>query len=428
MILHSRAKPLALAGLATVSLLLGACAAAPSADRPLSQEHAPSSAASQGGHGQVEGAEELAEPALALVVGGGETPPRLLDLVTEEENELPFSSPALGLVGEGRFVAAHTSTGVDLVDSGRWSWDHGDHFHYYTASPRALGTLEGTGPVELRGSANSMAGNTIVHFKGDGRAIVLDNTVLAHADATAARRYEVRVGAGEVVPLDGAHTLAAGGGGSDDALADRAVVLDQEGHPTGVSAPCTHPAGAALTRAGAVIACDEGAVIATITGEDVSLTTASYPAGSGGVRPTTLSQRKGRAALAAPAGDSGFWLLDVRKAKWQLHSSKERLMQVTAVDDADGHVLALTEKGTLVVFVTGEGSGKSSRVSGETKQLLDPETVARLAPVLQVDFQRAYLNDPAGSRIFEIDYADGARVARTLTAVDGTLSMHEVGR
>ncbi len=33
--------------------------------------------------------------------------------------------------------------------------------------------------------------------------------------------------------------------------------------------------------------------------------------------------------------------------------------------------------------------------------------------MIEVDRSRAYLNDPEGSRVHEIDYNDGLRVART---------------
>ncbi|CAM5634885.1 hypothetical protein SVIOM342S_01254 [Streptomyces violaceorubidus] len=50
------------------------------------------------------------------------------------------------------------------------------------------------------------------------------------------------------------------------------------------------------------------------------------------------------------------------------------------------------------------------------------------APVIEVDRSRAYLNDPAGKRVFEIDYNDGLRVARTFDLDVRPSLMAETGR
>lgn len=434
--------PRATALAAGAALLLCSCSS-PAQETSGTAAEASSVGGTDNGHGHVDGAQEIAEPALSLVLGGASTPPRLLDLITEEESALPFTRAALGLSGEGRFVAATTGSGAELVDTGRWSWDHGDHFHYYTADARALGTLEGRGPVTVHGGVNSMAGGTAVLFPEEGRAVLLENETLAHSSAPDARRYEVAIGAGELLPLDGTRALAAGGDGSEAGLRDRAVVLDADGAPTGVAAACTRPSGAAVTRAGAVIGCEEGAIIATERDGEVTLTLAGFPEGSTAARPQTLSQRKGRTALAGPAGDTGFWLLDVRRATWSLHPTDDPVTQAVAADDADGHVLTLDAKGRVAVYTTGSDSTTSdaapevtsssgaiqpARPVATTRPLAGVSDDVPASPTLQVDAHRAYLNDPATGRVFELDYADGARLARTLTPADGALTMHEVGR
>ncbi len=49
-------------------------------------------------------------------------------------------------------------------------------------------------------------------------------------------------------------------------------------------------------------------------------------------------------------------------------------------------------------------------------------------PVLIADQHRAYLSGPAEHRLFEIDYADGARVARTFDTTDAPAFVAETGR
>jgi hypothetical protein len=49
------------------------------------------------------------------------------------------------------------------------------------------------------------------------------------------------------------------------------------------------------------------------------------------------------------------------------------------------------------------------------------------APLLQLDAQRAYLADPADGTVHEIDFADGARVARTIELPVAPVAFAEAG-
>ena len=83
---------------------------------------------------------------------------------------------------------------------------------------------------------------------------------------------------------------------------------------------------------------------------------------------------------------------------------------VTAVavgDDSD-RVVAVDDEGTLLVI-----DGESGEVTGSQAGLIGaPETASSIH--LSVDTSRAYLSTPASAELHEIDYKDGARVARTL--------------
>ena len=50
------------------------------------------------------------------------------------------------------------------------------------------------------------------------------------------------------------------------------------------------------------------------------------------------------------------------------------------------------------------------------------------APVIEVDRSRAYLNDPKGKRVYEVDYNDDLRVARTFDLDIRPSLMVETGR
>ena len=49
-------------------------------------------------------------------------------------------------------------------------------------------------------------------------------------------------------------------------------------------------------------------------------------------------------------------------------------------------------------------------------------------PVIEVDSDRAYVNDAEGRAVYEIDYRDGLRVARTFKASIAPGFMVEAGR
>ncbi|MNI96861.1 hypothetical protein D3C73_1553990 [compost metagenome] len=58
--------------------------------------------------------------------------------------------------------------------------------------------------------------------------------------------------------------------------------------------------------------------------------------------------------------------------------------------------------------------------------LADPALAGKIQ--LTVDAQRAYVNAPAEGLIYEIDYADDARIARTLDLPTKPVHFAETGR
>ncbi|KIP53764.1 hypothetical protein [Leucobacter komagatae] len=403
----------------TLPIALAACAASPAAT------DSPDPAATEpAGHGDIAGATEEAEPQLALltVTTTGET--ALLDLLDGGERSIGAIQAPQRVATDGRYVFGDSGAGVTVTDSGAWTWDHGDHFHYYSAEPAQLGTVAGDGAATVTGGALSTAGSTGVFFAGSGEAVLLDNAAL-HAGSIVERFRVTRTPhTGVAAPLgDGAvvSELAAGGGSA------LLRVLDGSGEPSDTTAECDDPRGATTTRAGLVVLCADGAVVATADGKAATLTTVPLPAG-GAHAPALLDGRTGRPLLAgaatAPDGSSGSWLFDARSLAWNWIASDSTLIRATAVGDDDQHIVALDDSGSVRVFRDGAEIAATAPLLDQA----DLETAALAKISLTVDASRAYLNAPALGTVFEIDFADNARIARTLVPATAPDFVAVVGR
>lgn len=401
-------------------LFVTGCTAAPATD--------PSPVAvSDDDHGAHEGAVELAEPALGLTTIDGEGTVSHLDLLTEDVTELGVIEPPRTVTTDGRYLFAETASGVEIVDSGVWTWDHVDHFHYYRAAPDRLGTIEGRGPATVATTNQSTSGGTGVFFAGSGEAVLLDTEALSRGVVVERFRLEVAPHDGLVVPV-GSWALVSRADATG--RADRVILHDGDGTPTGTEAACPEPAGTITTRVGAVIGCRDAALLATVADGDLSLTRIPYPPGTTAAPAASFHNREGRptvAALAGPDGTDGVWLLDTRERNWTLLPSPEPLVAVSAVDDDVDTVLTLTTEGRLVVL-----DGTDGAVRARTEPLV-PASATDVSsggspPVIIADAQRAYLAGPREPRIFEIDFADDARIARTFDTGPAPLFTAGTGR
>lgn len=117
--------------------------------------------------------------------------------------------------------------------------------------------------------------------------------------------------------------------------------------------------------------------------------------------------------------DEQVWVLDSSARTW---TSMAAPGAVAANAGADGTVLVLSADGALRLL-----DMQGSQVA---ELPLFDAAVPGDAParVIEVDRDRAYINDAAAQSIYEIDYRDGLRLARTLrTGVTPDL-MVETGR
>lgn len=366
-----------LAALAVVPLLLSACAGG---------TDAPEDDATP--HGVVKGASQEPEAQLALVGVDPDGAVSTLDLVSGASQEVADVGAVEHVASDGRFVAAATADGVAVVDTGRWTVDHGDHVHYYLAEPQVAATLEGlVGPVDVASTET----RTVVHAQGSQRVVVLDRSALGQGEVDEVGSFTTDAVA--VEPLGDSLVLADDSGVS---------VVDPDGEATGSPTPCDDPAGAVTTRVGVAVSCADGAVLLTDPAAEPE--TIAYPAGTDASdRAMTLASRTGRPTVAGTAGDRGLWLLDTRERTWTLVETERPLVTTVAVDDEDEHVVAVEEDGSVVVLTPdGEEVGRADALAEGVE-----------APVVEVDAQRAYVPTADGS-VAEIDFADAARVARTL--------------
>ena len=412
---RSLGAPLTVASLLTVAGLLGLASCASPAASP-----AASPSASAVPHGYVAGAAEMAEPQLHLATLNAAGSLALLDLLGGGTTPVTTIDEVSGVSTDGRFVfAASAGQGaVTIVDSGVWTVDHEDHQHYYRAAPAVVGTVTGTGAGIVS------AGGTLstVRFADSGTGLILDHGDLENGTVTELGRIEGDPGAGVLVPfgdsvLEG--RTDAPGSAAHGASAVR--VLDATGAPlAGATADCAELSGTITTRVGVVFGCADGALLATAGAEQtIGFERIPYPDGVvASDRALAFANRAGRPTVAAVAGDGGAWLLDTRERSWSRLATDTPLLQVTAVDDSAGHVVALARDGRVLVL---------DAATGGTLSATEPLLAATLAAgagnapdgvTLTVDAGRAYLNAPAEGLVYEIDFADNARIARTFP-IDG---------
>ncbi|WP_445443059.1 ABC transporter [Clavibacter sp. km1a] len=400
--------------LAGLALALTACSAGP-ADAPAED---PSAEATGEGHGAVTGAAELAEPRLGLTSIDPEGQVTHLDLLDESVADLGSIGAPTAVDTDGRYLFAQTDAGVEIVDSGVWTWDHVDHFHYYQADPRLLGTVEGDGPATIATTNLSTTGGTGLFFPGSGEAVLLDTEALSKGEVTELFRLDGEPGPGLVVPV-GSLALVTEGQGADATV----VGVTRDGERTGLVEACPDPAGTITTRVGAVIGCGDGALLASVDGEELSVERIPYPEGTTAPAATSFDNREGRPTVAGLAGDQGVWMLDTRARSWSLLPAPAPLVHVTAVDDADDILLALTADGRVLVMSAADGA-----VVADSGPLVADSLAAGRIPTLVADQQRAYLAGPVERRLHEIDFADGARVSRTFDTATEPAFTAETGR
>ncbi len=402
--------PWAPAALVAISLLITSCAShddAASAPQDTASASAP--------HGYVEGAQEKAEQQSRLLLNDpatGDT--RVLDLITGKTHKVSRTTGTTELTTDGRFGYFHTAGSTRVLDGGAWMVDHGDHVHYYGAAIRDVGRVPGGPGTRVR----SDAAVTAVTDE-DGRARIYRRAGLEKGKVGSARTLP-GTHAGAVVPY-AEHLL----GVSDDG---KVAVYDREGRrAASPDARCEEVRGDAVTRRGVVLGCADGALL--VREADGTFTAEKIPYGSDvpeAERATAFRHRPGSGALTAPAGKRAVWVLDVSERTW----TRVRTGSVVSANTAgEGSVLIVLETdGALHGYDIATGKQVSKTKPLLTGALHAGREGSNAGPVIEVDRSRAYLNDFGGKRVYEIDYNDNLRIARTFDLDIEPALMVETGR
>lgn len=404
----------AITAVALSTLLLTSCAAPPTGPAVSSPDTATTT------HGYVEGAEELSEPELSLALVDRPGTLTLFDLLNGNSSVLPGESGQVDeMAGDGRFVyssrVAGDRTTVDVVDSGRWTVEHGDHFHYYRAAERAVGTVTGTGMPAIHTGDRK----TAIAFPAVGEVVVLAQDDLAGGTLgdplTLSRSPHPGLLA---VPFAG-HLLVTA---PDPAgIVATVEILDERGQTLEAAGmPCPQASDAVITRVGAVVTCADGAVLVTAADGAPVAEKIGYPAG---IAPPALrvDGRAGRPVVAGAAdaragtGRAGFWQLDTRRREWAFRPTDAPLVAVSAVGDDAGRTVAVDDAGRIRVFGS---DGADLGTGGPLLAGSTADQVARSRIRLMVDANRAYVSGPVEGLVLEVDYRDGGRIARTFDGLD----------
>ncbi|WP_405658678.1 hypothetical protein OG379_02265 [Streptomyces sp. NBC_01166] len=361
-------------------------------------------------HGYVEGAEEASEQQSRLVlVDAGTGAVKVLDLATEDITSLGDREGVQGLRTDGRFAYLSSGGSTHVVDAGAWTVDHGDHVHYYRAAIRDVaGTIAGTDAARV----HSDQAVTAVASAGAG-TLLLDRKQLE--DGTVPRGSVLTgAGSGMAVPFEEHLLVAAAGAGKDSV-----EVHDRDGsRVTTLKEPCAQARGEAVTRRGVVFGCADGALLVSGSKGAFDAEKIAYgTAVKASERAVEFHHRAGSTTLAARSGDDAAWVLDVTERSWTRIGTGPVVAANTAGEDSP--LLALGTDGALTAYDITTGKRLAR------KELL-PEGAG--SAVIEVDTTRAYVNDAAARKVYEIDYNDQLRLARTFSLGFAPTYMVETGR
>ncbi|MFI8568109.1 hypothetical protein ACIGGF_16285 [Rhodococcus sp. NPDC078407] len=348
------------------------------------------------------GSTEVQGPEPRLVVADADSGRiDVLDLATEQTvHSFDVENASRLTTINGRYVVATDDARARFLDPGSWTIEHGDHSHSYTKGPVDLGVLEGENPAHIIAGDRKVA----VFFDGAGRADVVDFDALSAGDAAVAATVDTNPHHGIAVPLSD-HVVVSTGGTEED-LPTGLELRDSAGNPVrALDASCPEMHGEAVFSSYLVVACADGVVKVDATDDEFSTTKFPYP--SPDDRAFTFAEGTRGSLVAAPT-ETGVLMLDTRTGEW-VQARTEGASLSTGVSSDGKTILSLQADGTFRVFDAVTGAELSS-----TPVLSAPYDEADPKPSLHVAGTRAYVADPAGSALMEIDYRDSGRVARTL--------------
>ncbi|MBB5917377.1 ABC-type Mn2+/Zn2+ transport system permease subunit [Nocardia transvalensis] len=356
-------------------------------------------------HGYVEGAEETDAPQTRVVVADSAGAVRVVDLIDEKVTEAGKVPGATGIHGDDRFAYISSGASADVVDGGAWTVDHGDHMHYYRAAIREAGTLERVAPVAVHSDPVVTAVVT-----GTG-TVLLDRAALDSGKVTERRSLPGALAA----PYAEHVAVVTDTGRAEIRTRDDAAAAQ-------LPDACPSPRGSAVTRRGLVFGCADGALVVTAHDGRFESAKIGYPQPVPDTeRATEFRNRPGSTTLVARAGDRGVWVLDIRARTWKLVETGPVVATATAGEGSA--LLTLTRDGVLHSHDVTTGAQ-----TAQVPLLSAPVPDGTPPPVVEIDTGRAYVNDAAARAVYEIDYRDNLRRARTFDLDIAPVHMVETGR
>lgn len=297
----------------------------------------------------------------------------VVDLVTEETLEsFDVQHPAALRAAGNRYVVATSSSQntIHVLDPGSWTIDHGDHTHSYTKPPADLGHFD----TMLEALSNGDVELSITAAPHPGMVVPVDDHFLVSEHDT----VELRDDSGEIV--------------------------------TRFPTPCPGAEGAAGWDEQALMACDDGLFLASANGAEWTSEKVSYPDWITPHTRPTIFRKQDSSPIAVAAAGNTVLAFDPAARAWTRIATPDRALDVGISEDGTTAFVVLAD-GTFRVYTVATGTEIAS-----TPVLAEPfdgrRTVA--TPQVLVSGKRAYVTDPAGARVQEIDYRDNARIARTL--------------
>lgn len=350
-------------------------------------------------------AHESSEPVTRLVLVDPDTGATVVyDASEESESPLGAFGPTRGVSGDGRFAYLRGENALTVVDAGSWTFDHGDHSHFYVEPAAVAGRVDGRF-VDAKGGREL----TTVQ-REDGTVEVLDRNSVARQSITEADGFNVLRDVAAAAPM-GDSVVAVS---RDGAVVEVSSEISAETRELG---RCPGVTGAVTIGREVVFGCADGAV--RIVKKAGRVTAEPIPLPAGVPHPGPLVYRYGSSTLAGITADT-VWVLDARRGTWKSVDVADVVAANTVSGDS---VLALTADGRLRAFDTADG-----RQTAAVELFGDRLPDGRPAPVIEVDADRAYVNDITGRAVYEIDYRDGLRVARTFETSVAPGFMVEAGR
>ncbi|MEV8145091.1 hypothetical protein [Specibacter sp. NPDC078709] len=419
MTFHTTRRTLITSLVLTSLVALTACASSPSAEPGL--EPGPGQESSAVPHGFVAGATEADEAQVRLSYLSADSGAiTMIDPLTGEEGFSTAVPGATSLSHDGRYIFVRTTPNAPLkmIDTGVWTRAHGDHSHFYSAAAHTVETDSPLPSGSARGDGNKVA----IFDESTGTTSVLLREALDKGDVHVALSIPGTPHTGLAVPYKG-HVLVTGAPGGDQ-LPTTVSVFDNAGASESLTnAACPSLRGHAITSYGVLFGCSDGVLI--VSDDTGSLTAAkipypsTHPGTNPGERIESFGHRPGSSELTALAGTAGLWHLDAAAQKIQFIKSPEPLVTSTTAGNGTP-ALAVGTSGTVYAFNT-------KTIAVEAQADLLPATKTGQTPSLVVDNNRAYLSHPGTAKIYELDYRDHLRVARTFPTSTTPAQLVETG-